>query len=181
MIPKIIHQLWIGDKPSPTKFMDTWRDKNPDFEYIRWNEQEIKERNIEFECQNRIDEMTEINGKADIMRWELLYRYGGVFIDADSICIEPIDDVLMETPCFAGWENEQARPGLIATGTMGFPPKDPFVKKAIEWMRENSMITGEVQYKAWYLVGPGLMTRIYNQYKGNNLVVQPSYYFLLHQ
>ena len=45
MIPKIIHQLWIGDKPSPTTFMDTWRDKNPDFEYIRWNEQEIKERN----------------------------------------------------------------------------------------------------------------------------------------
>ncbi len=33
MIPKIIHQIWIGPKPAPTKFMDTWRDKNPDFEY----------------------------------------------------------------------------------------------------------------------------------------------------
>ena len=46
MIPKIIHQLWIGTKPPPTKFMDTWRDKNPDFEYIRWNEEEISKRNL---------------------------------------------------------------------------------------------------------------------------------------
>ena len=27
MIPKIIHQLWIGPKPAPTKFMDTWKEK----------------------------------------------------------------------------------------------------------------------------------------------------------
>ena len=24
-IPKIIHQLWIGNKAPPTKFMDTWK------------------------------------------------------------------------------------------------------------------------------------------------------------
>ena len=43
------------------------------------------------------DEIEEIVGKVDIMRWELLYRYGGIFIDADSICIESIDDVLLKT------------------------------------------------------------------------------------
>ena len=32
MIPKIIHQIWIGPKPAPTKFMDTWKEENPDFE-----------------------------------------------------------------------------------------------------------------------------------------------------
>ena len=30
-IPRIIHQLWIGPKPAPTKFMDSWKNKNPDF------------------------------------------------------------------------------------------------------------------------------------------------------
>ena len=34
MIPKIIHQIWIGPKESPTKPMDSWKNKNPDFEYI---------------------------------------------------------------------------------------------------------------------------------------------------
>ena len=37
-IPKIIHQLWIGNKPAPTNMMNTWKEKNPEFEYIFWNE-----------------------------------------------------------------------------------------------------------------------------------------------
>ena len=122
-IPKIIHQLWIGTKPAPTKLMETWKDMNPGFEYIRWNETEIANRNIIFHCQNRINEMVEINGKADIIRWELLYKYGGVYRDDDSMCIEQIDDVLMNCKSFEGWEQEELRSGLIETGTMGFTSK----------------------------------------------------------
>ena len=36
MIPKIIHQIWIGPRPAPEKLMATWKEKNPSFEYIRW-------------------------------------------------------------------------------------------------------------------------------------------------
>ena len=34
-IPKIIHQLWIGPKPAPTVFMNTWKEKHEPlgFEY----------------------------------------------------------------------------------------------------------------------------------------------------
>jgi hypothetical protein len=177
-IPKIIHQLWIGHKPAPTKFMDTWKSKNPEFEYIRWNESEIERRGIVFECQNRIDEMEEINGKADIMRWKLLYEYGGVFIDADSICIEPLDDVLMKCKFFAGWEHEKLRPGLIATGTMGFPPKHPFVRETIEWMKCNCVNVQKTRQRAWQTVGPGLLTRVYNTGKYKEMTVFPSYTFL---
>lgn len=178
MIPKIIHQIWIGPKPAPTKFMDTWRDKNPDFEYIRWNEEEIKKRNLKLECINRINEMEEINGKADIIRWEILYEYGGVFLDADSICIEPIDDILMNTPCFAGWEHEELRKGLIATGTMGFPPKHPLVKNAIQWIKLNCVNVRLIKQRAWQTVGPGLLTRMYNTGKYNEMKIFPSYTFL---
>jgi len=123
-IPKIIHQLWIGPKPPPSNHMDTWKQMNPDFEYIRWDERLIQSK-ITLECKHRIAEMKEINGQADIIRWEILYEYGGVFLDADSICVDKIDDVLMNCKCFAGWEHETLRKGLIATGTMGFPPKHP--------------------------------------------------------
>ncbi len=47
-IPKIIHQIWIGPKPRPSKFMETWAKKNPDFEYILWNEDEFQKRGIVF-------------------------------------------------------------------------------------------------------------------------------------
>ena len=178
MIPKIVHQLWIGKKPPPTKFMDTWKNKNPDFEYIRWNEEEISKRNLKIECTERIDEMEEINGKADIIRWEILYEYGGVFLDADSICIEKIDDILMNCKCFAGWEHEQLRPGLIATGTMGFPPKHPLVKEAIEWIKNNCVNVQKTMKRAWQTVGPGLLTNMYNTGKFKDLTIFPSYSFL---
>jgi mannosyltransferase OCH1-like enzyme/GT2 family glycosyltransferase len=177
-IPKIIHQIWIGPKPSPIKLMNTWKEKNPDFEYIYWNEEEFVKRNMIFKCQSKIDEIEEINGKADILRWEILYKYGGVFLDADSICIEPIDDELLNKDCFAGWEQEKARPGLIATGTMGFPPKHPLVKAAIDWIFKNEVSQLKSRQMAWQTVGPGLLTRMYNTGKFNDLHIFPSYTFL---
>ncbi len=93
-IPKIIHQLWIGPKPRPSRFMKTWEDKHPSFEYIFWNEAELRKRDFNLQCAHRINEIEEINGKADIIRWEILYHYGGLFVDADSMCIEPFDDLI---------------------------------------------------------------------------------------
>ena len=177
-IPKIIHQLWIGTKPAPSKFMQTWKDKNPGFEYIFWNEVEIEKRHLVFKCQEKIDEIEEINGKADIMRWEILYKFGGVFLDADSICIEPIDDELLKKKAFAGYEQEEVRPGLIATGTMGFPKKHPLVKAAIKWILNNEVSQEKANMMAWQSVGPGLLTRMYNTGDFNDLHIFPSYTFL---
>jgi GT2 family glycosyltransferase len=177
-IPKIIHQLWIGSKPAPTTLMNSWKDKHPDFEYIFWNEEEIKKRDFVFKCQDKIDDIEEINGKADIMRWEILYKYGGVFLDADSICIEPIDQELMNKKCFAGWEQEEVRPGLIATGTMGFPKKHPLVKDAIKWILNNEVSQQKANLMAWKSVGPGLLTRMYNTGEFSDLHIFPSYTFL---
>lgn len=178
MIPKIIHQLWIGPKEPPTKHMDTWKHMNPDFEYIRWNEAELIKRNLKLQCVERINEMIEINGKADIIRWEILYEYGGVFLDADSICVEKIDDVLMNCKYFAGWEHEELRKGLIATGTMGFPPKHPLIKEAIDWIKDNCVNYHVTQCMAWQSVGPGLLTRIYNSGNYKDMTIFPSYTFL---
>lgn len=177
-IPKIIHQLWIGNKPAPTNMMNTWKEKNPGFEYIFWNEDEIKKRNLQLTCAHRINEIEEINGKADIIRWEILYHYGGIFLDADSICIEPIDDILLNTICFAGWENEKLRPGLIATGTMGFPPRHPLVEMAIKYIQSREVSIAKTRMMAWQTVGPMLLTKLYNTGKFKDLTIFPSYTFL---
>lgn len=177
-IPKIIHQLWIGPKPAPINLMNTWKEKHPDFEYIYWNEEEFVKRDFKFKCQVKIDEIEEINGKADIMRWEILYKFGGVFLDADSICIEPFDNELLNKKCFAGWEQEEVRPGLIATGTMGFPPKHPLVKEAVHWILNNEVSQEKAMLMAWQSVGPGLLTRMYNTGNFEDIFIFPSYTFL---
>ncbi|MSE06386.1 glycosyl transferase, partial [Lactobacillus salivarius] len=41
MIPKIIHYCWFGGNPLPKELQDyinTWKEKNPDYEIKCWNE-----------------------------------------------------------------------------------------------------------------------------------------------
>lgn len=177
-IPKIIHQLWIGPKTRPSKFMETWKDKHPDFEYIMWNEDEIKNRGLKLECLNRVNEIEEINGKADIIRWEILYHYGGLFLDADSICIEPFDQLINKGSPFAGYENENVRKGLVATGTMAFTKNHPLPLMAIQWMKQNEVSRAKTGKMAWLNVGPGLLTGLLNTGNFKDVKILPSYYFL---
>ena len=51
-IPKIIHQIWIGNKPPPINLMNTWKEKNPDYEYILWNENEFIKRKSKHRIRN---------------------------------------------------------------------------------------------------------------------------------
>ena len=64
---------------------------------------------------------------------EILYKYGGVFLDADSICIEPIDDVLMSTKCFAGWGMKNC---VRINSNNGISTETSFCKETIEWMKK---------------------------------------------
>jgi mannosyltransferase OCH1-like enzyme len=52
------------------------------------------------------DTMDQINGKADIARWDILQQYGGIWVDADSFCIKPFDELLdQKISFFAGTSN----------------------------------------------------------------------------
>ena len=44
-IPKIIHQIWIGNRQIPKelqKYQLTWKKENPDWEYKLWTNEEVK-------------------------------------------------------------------------------------------------------------------------------------------
>jgi hypothetical protein len=119
--------------------------------------------------------MPEINGKADIYRWEILHKYGGIFVDADSVCVEPFDDTFLARTAFAGFENETVRKGLVATGTMGFVPGYPLCRAAIDQIRDTPI---DDTKRAWYTVGPGLLTRLLGAGKYRDFTVYPSFYFI---
>jgi glycosyltransferase involved in cell wall biosynthesis len=159
--------------------MRTWKEKHPDFEYILWTERELTQRGFQTQCQEPLNWMKEINGQADILRWEILYQYGGYFVDADSICIEPFDFVFENATGFATFENENIRLGLVATGTMGFVPGHPLCYDIIQWMRSSEEAKRLIhETRAWYSVGPGLLTRMLETGKYKDFTVFPSYMFL---
>lgn len=176
MIPKLMHFIWVGDETkSPTNCMDTWRELNPGWEFLVWGNQDLEEQ----DWFNR-DHMTamygrELNGVADMMRWEILHAKGGVVVDADSIALRPLDDHLLDCEAFACWENEIARPGLIAAGYFGCEAGNGFVEQIIRDIHDDPDIT---KANAWKTVGPLRLTESYRKYRYSQMRIYPSHYFI---
>src|SRR4051812_40239987 len=117
MIPKVIHQFWIGPKARPTRWMNAWRDRHPTWRYELWDDARCAA--FPFEHRDKIAEATEYAGKVDIMRYEVLWREGGVYIDADIECVCPLDDELLTPDSFAISEHDQLTPGRIGNCVLG--------------------------------------------------------------
>jgi mannosyltransferase OCH1-like enzyme len=82
MTPKIIHQIWLGsDLPAS---IDSWKRQNPSCTHILWNEQNLK--NWQFHSPETI-------------RYEILYHMGGVFVDANIPCHDPLKASLFQYEC----------------------------------------------------------------------------------
>lgn len=180
-IPKIIHQIWIGPFVPPLACMASWSEKNPDFKYIFWTEAEFERRGIVFEAQEKIDMIGEYSGKTDIMRLEILSKYGGIFIDADSICIEPIGELFerfYDKSGFATFENETSRKGLIANGNLAVKPNHFILRDMLDWILSPEANEPIRNLRSWGSVGPALLTRFLETGKYPGFMVLPSYYFL---
>lgn len=176
-IPKIIHQIWVGDQSKrPQKMMDTWKEKNPTWEYRLWTEENMpKLRN-----QPQFDAIKELAGKADILRYELLYNYGGFFIDADSICVNPLDDFFVENEAFCCWENEKVRPGLMCNGYLACTRNNKLLDEMIWEIRGfNPAKLAELpNLTAWQVVGPKFLTEMTRRLQYEQIKIYPSHYFL---
>ena len=161
-----LHQIWIGPRPAPTAWLRTWREKHPDWEYRLWGNADLD--SGLWRCRKQIDAMPEWNGKADIIRWEILQRFGGIVVDADSVCVAPFDDSFLVHRAFASYEHEVLRPGLVAAGTVGAEAEAPFLEEILK-----AIDTRELKGRAWESVGPKLLTEF-----ARNLHIYPARTFL---
>ena len=118
-IPKVIHYCWFGGNPLPelaVRCIESWKKFCPDYEIVEWNES-----NYDINCCDYVREAYEAKKYAfvsDYARFDILYRYGGVYFDTDVELIKPIDDILKNGPFFGveqdAWGNGRllVNPGL---------------------------------------------------------------------
>jgi mannosyltransferase OCH1-like enzyme len=174
VIEKKLHFVWIGDESKrPDHCIDTWRNLNPDYEIKIWGNEELKSRSW-FNAKHIVDMAKyELCGVADMMRYEILYNEGGITLDADAVCLAPLEDWLLKPDAFAHWEQEITRPGLINVSVMGSIPENPFFGQCIENIRAKETVTDK---KAWETTGPMLITETFHQTK-YPLTIYPSHYF----
>jgi mannosyltransferase OCH1-like enzyme len=177
-IPRILHVIWVGDESRrPDNCIGTWAKHHPDWTLKVWGNEELATHGWINARHMREMAKRELNGVADMMRWEILYDQGGFFFDADSFCTRPLDDWLLEQEAFAGWENELARPGLIGTCALATVPENPFIGQIIQDIKAAPSV---VDRMAWQTVGPQRITDAYFKYRYTGLTILPSQFFMPH-
>ena len=101
MIPRLIHQIWLGESggPSPgAAFREaaaTWRDHHPDWEYRLWGAADIDRlftsRRPDLHALYRA--YPHWVQRADAARYLILHYYGGVYADLDVRCVRSFNGV----------------------------------------------------------------------------------------
>jgi len=130
--------------------METWKAGHPDWSYMLWTEEEISE--LGLYNQTKFESHPMLSGKADIARYEILFKFGGFFIDADSISIKPLDD-LLDNNFVTVYESEKNRKKLVANGYFGCKPKNRVMFDMINEIRKLD-VNRMMHRHAWETTGP---------------------------
>ncbi len=130
LIPKKIHQIWLGsDLPyKHRKMQATWLKYHPEWEYKLWTDKDIEE--LGLYNKQLYDQAVTYAEKADIARYEILYRFGGLYVDTDFECIQPFDIFNYNLEFYAGIEyNKELR---VNNALIAAKPAHPILKKCVE-------------------------------------------------
>jgi mannosyltransferase OCH1-like enzyme len=128
-IPKKIHQIWLGSE-LPKEYhgyTESWKKFHPDWEYKLWRDSDVK--NFPMIRRTEYDNATNQGMKSDILRYEILKQFGGLYIDTDFECLKPFDD-LMYLDFFTSLSYDlemQLYIGLIAS-----VPNHPVINECID-------------------------------------------------
>lgn len=199
--PRVIHQIWLGTGNTPPyHLMDSWKRAHvaDGFDYILWTEDELEARDVILELVEQMKWSPSMAGRADLLRWELLWRFGGVYSDADSLCLSSCLEILEHAErsgknlvcayeneavrgpgCFPQYEDIPRHSPLISNGFIAVTKEHPLIRAAIDTLlrmpRDELSLT-----PPWRASGPGLLTRLIvgcTQAVRDKVVVMPSYSF----
>lgn len=126
MIPRIVHRVWLGgDVPRDARvFGESWERHCPGWEVRTWRDWDLPP----LINQDAFDAATKLAQKADLARFELLLRFGGVYVDTDFEALQPIEAALDGVDCFAASEDRK----FVSTGIMGSIAGHPFLAWLVE-------------------------------------------------
>ena len=171
-IPKIIHQIWVGS-PVPDKYkemMASWQKMHPDWKYMLWTDEEIED--FPFLSREAFDAAKNYGMKSDIWRLDILYLYGGLYIDTDFECLQPFDIFHHAHDFYLSLLGD-----TIPNGLIGCAPKHPIMETCINKLKEADIT--ELS-DPMYVTGPYFLTDIVDEYlktTTEGICIYPTSYF----
>ena len=174
-IPHQIHQIFfnVTYKPMPLRFkqaMDTWKNLNPSFKYIVWNES-LVEQLLSTKYPGHLNTYHSYSHwvqRVDLAKYVILHHYGGILVDVDIECAKTMRDFLGSLPTKTGFVTYWTRPFGVSNDFITSKPNHPFI---------TSVVTGLIAANRWYLIpyltplfstGPVYVYGRYLEYKSNH-------------
>ena len=172
MIPKVIYQTF-ETKEMPmgmSQAVESWKQKNQDYQHQLFD---AKDR-VEFIKQHFNADVLDayyslIPGafKADLWRYCILYKNGGIYADADMICELPLKDLIEEDDRFIISRDDPMALKWLTNGFICAEKEHPVFKLAIGKIVEKC----KAKQLEFYLdyTGPALLGKCLNEYLGKGI------------
>ena len=132
-LPKRLGHIWIGPKPAPVKWMETWPQMHPDWEYTVYDNDFLA--SYPFRLRPLINEYFWRGlyaGVQDMMRYEILYEFGGFMADADAICLHRIDELLDKPRAYTVYDRPETDKFRGVCPFLASEPGNPFLGQVID-------------------------------------------------
>ena len=173
LIPKVIHQIY-EDPKGPPEFLlqsiQTWKELHPDWQYRFWGKKDIRNfLETEFPDFIPIYDAYPFNVQRwDAIRYLILYKIGGLYVDMDYECIRPLDGLLVGNTCCIGMEPtlnavKHKKPFIIGNALMASIPGHKYFELIIQDLihNRNTVFSGYDSLQIIETTGPFLTTRVY--------------------
>jgi mannosyltransferase OCH1-like enzyme len=177
LIPKIIHQIWVGSE-LPEKFkkyVESWKKTHPDWEYKLWTDKDIDD--FEFINKREFDLATNKGTKSDIWRYEILYKYGGVYLDTDYECKKKLDAIHHTCDFYGSFCDKDC---IAGNGVIGCKAGHPIILACI---KKISKLDKKKLDNPFMSTGPIMFTNSIMNYlineknKDNKIIIYPPIFF----
>lgn len=141
-IPKIIHQLWVGDNPLPPQYVEwveNMKEMHPDYEHHLWGNEVFEEKYKDDPFLQNYVKNPEIYKWAficDRIRLLLLRDHGGIYVDVDAKPIRSFNRVLErlspQHTFFAGMKPSQENNTLVDCTVYGSVPQSRMINLCLD-------------------------------------------------
>ena len=145
-IPKIIHSFWFSGEDKPDNYqrcVDSWERVCPEYEIKEWNQKN-------YDCNKhpfltRAIELGMWAFATDYARLDILYNYGGIYLDMDVEVLKPFDDLLHHKAIFS-FKDMCA----IDTAVFFAESGNPVVKDLLSLYDVENLPSTKNEYKKYY-------------------------------
>lgn len=167
VIPKIIHHVWLGKPLSQEdkQLRKTWYKFHPGWRFVLWTDRTENDSDafyvdswdglrdalmfsdetfilvdvarLQFGNRSFFDEAINYGERSDILKYEIVYQVGGMYVDCDFECLKPFDDLFDRYDFFTGIQPRDTSVEQLGAALFAAKPNHPVLRYAVETIEED--------------------------------------------